>query len=145
MGHLDSLRGERVYFDTAPIIYSVEKHDEYWFLLIPLWRFLKSREIEIVTSELTLLETLIQPIKQDSRILISAYETLLTATEVEVFPITFDVLREAANLRANHNLKTPDAIHSATAQAANCTHFLTNDSAFRRLNNLQIITLSDLI
>lgn len=47
MGRLDSLRGERVYFDTAPIIYSVEKHDDYWFLLFPLWQFLKSREIEI--------------------------------------------------------------------------------------------------
>ncbi len=42
MGRLDFLRGERVYFDTAPIIYSVEKHDEYWFLLLPLWQFLKS-------------------------------------------------------------------------------------------------------
>ena len=60
MGRLDFLRGTRVYFDTAPIIYSVEKHDEYWFLLLPLWQFLKSGEIEIVTSELTLLETLVR-------------------------------------------------------------------------------------
>jgi predicted nucleic acid-binding protein len=145
VGRLDSLRGERVYFDTAPLIYSVEKHDEYWFLLLSLWQFLKSQEIEIVTGELSLLETLVQPIKQNNQTLITAYETLLTKTEVEVFPITFDVLREAANLRAKQNFKTPDAIHSATAQAANCTYLPTNDPAFRRLSSLQIIVLSDLI
>lgn len=70
---------------------------------------------------------------------------LLTKTEVEVFPITFDILREAANLRAKQNFKTPDAIHTATARIANCTYLLTNDPAFRRLSSLQIIVLSDLI
>jgi predicted nucleic acid-binding protein len=145
LGQLDFLRGERVYFDTAPIIYSVEKRDEYWFLLLPLWQFLKSKEIEIVTSELTLLETLVYPLKQNNQILIPAYETLLTKTEIEAFPITFDILREAANLRAKQNFKTPDAIHSATAHTANCKYLLTNDTGFRRLSNLQVIVLSDLI
>lgn len=145
MGQLDYLRGERVYFDTAPIIYSVEKHNEYWFLLLPLWQFLKSQDIEIVTSELTLLETLVQPIKQNNQTLVSAYETLLKHTEIEVIPINFDILRESANLRANQNFKTPDAIHSATAQSANCTYLLTNDAGFRRLSSLPIIVMSDLI
>jgi predicted nucleic acid-binding protein len=147
LGQLDALRrrGETIYFDTAPIIYSVEKHDDYWHLLLPLWRSLKSQEIAIVTSELTLLETLIQPIRQSNQTLITAYETLLTKTEINVFPITRDVLREAANLRAKQNFKTPDAIHSATAAAANCTYFLTNDSAFQRLSSLQVIVLSELV
>ena len=134
-----------VYFDTAPIIYSVEKHDDYWHLLLPLWQLLGSGEIRIVTSELTLLECLVQPIKQNNQSLITAYETLLTKTEIELFPVSSNILREAANLRARQNLKTPDAIHSATAQAANCAYLLTNDSAFRRLSKLQVIILSELI
>jgi len=92
-----------------------------------------------------LLETLVQPIRQNNQILIAAYETLLTRTEIELFPITLDVLRESAKLRAAENLKTPDAIHAATAKAANCNYLLTNDAAFNRLQNLKIIVLSDLL
>ncbi len=69
-------------FDTSPVIYSVEKHADYWRILISLWQSLKSGEIEVVISELTLLETLVQPIRQNNQILISAYETLLTKTEI---------------------------------------------------------------
>lgn len=114
-------------------------------MLISLWQFLKSGEIEVITSELTLLETLVQPIRQNNQILISAYETLLTKTEIEFCPITLNVLRESADLRAAENLKTPDAIHAATAAAANCQYLLTNDPVFRRVQNLDVVVLSDLL
>ena len=127
------------------MIYSVEKHADYWRILISLWQSLKSGEIEVVTSELTLLETLVQPIRQNNQILISAYETVLTKTEIELFPITLDILRESANLRAAENLKTPDAIHATTATASNCQYLLTNDAAFKRVQNLDVVVLSDLL
>ena len=145
MGQLNFPPSARIYLDTAPVIYSVEKHADYWQLLVSLWQSLKSGDIEVVTSELTLLETLVQPIRQNNKILIAAYETLLTQTEIELFPINLDVLRESANLRAADNLKTPDAIHAATAAAANCTYLLTNDPIFRRVQNMNVIVLSDLI
>jgi predicted nucleic acid-binding protein len=63
----------KVYLDTSPIIYSVEKHADYWQLLTKLWQSLKQGEIEVYTGELTLLETLVQPIKQNNQTLISAY------------------------------------------------------------------------
>jgi len=145
LGQLSFPPSARIYLDTAPVIYSVEKHADYWQLLVSLWQSLKSGDIEVVTSELTLLETLVQPIRQNNKILIAAYETLLTQTEIELFPINLDVLRESANLRAADNLKTPDAIHAATAAAANCTYLLTNDPIFRRVQNMNVIVLSDLI
>ncbi|MCY7376293.1 MAG: type II toxin-antitoxin system VapC family toxin [Pyrinomonadaceae bacterium] len=145
MGQLSFPPLARVYLDTSPVIYSVEKHTDYWQILVSLWQSLKAGEIEIVTSELTLLETLVQPVRQNNHILIAAYETLLTATEVELYPITLDILRESANLRALINLKTPDAIHAATAKAANCQYLLTNDAAFQRVQNLNIVILSDLL
>ena len=82
MGRLTFPLSAKVYLDTSPVIYSVEKHADYWRILISLWQSLKSGEIEVVTSELTLLETLVQPIRQNNQILISAYETLLTKTEI---------------------------------------------------------------
>ena len=145
MGQLNFPPLARVYLDTSPVIYSVEKHADYWQILVSLWQSLKSGEIEIVTSELTLLETLVQPVRQNNHTLIAAYETLLTATEVELHPITLDILRESANLRALVNLKTPDAIHAATAKTANCQYLLTNDAAFQRVQNLNVVILSDLL
>lgn len=145
MGQLDFPPLAKVYLDTAPIIYSVEKHADYWQILIPLWQSLKAEEIEVFTSELTLLETLVQPIKQNNQTLISAYESLLTATDINLLPINLDILRESANLRAMQNLKTPDAIHASTAFSANCSYFITNDNGLKRLSNINVVILGDLI
>lgn len=145
MGQLSFPLSAKVYLDTSPIIYSVEKHADYWQILVPLWQSLKNSGIEVFTSELTLLETLVQPLKQNNQILAAAYESLLTQTEIKLLPISREILREAANLRAVQNLKTPDAIHAATAFSANCEYLITNDNGFKRLSNINIITLSDLI
>ena len=135
----------KVYLDTSPIIYSVEKHIDYWQLLTTLWQSLKSQEIEVFTSELTLLETLVQPIKQNNQTLISAYESLLTTTEINLLPISLDILRESANFRATQNLKIPDAIHAATAFSANCDYLITNDDGFKRVSNINVVILSEVI
>jgi len=135
----------KVYLDTAPFIYSVEKHADYRQILIPLWNALKQSEIEVFTSELTLLETLVQPIRQNNLTLVSAYETLLTKTDVKLEPINLTVLRRAADLRAAQNLKTPDAVHASTAIAANCSYFVTNDNGFKRLSNFNVVALSEII
>lgn len=145
MGRLSFPLHTRVYLDTAPIIYSVEKYSDYWSLLTDLWRSTEANEIDIITSELTLLETLVQPIRQNDRTLIKAYETLLTKTEIALYPITIDVLREAAKLRATQSFKTPDAIHLATASLSGCDHFVTNDFGFRRFADIEVTVLSDLV
>ena len=38
-----------------------------------------------------------------------------------------DVYQTAAQLRAQHGLKTPDALHLATARHHRCDQFWTND------------------
>ena len=145
MGQLIFPLFSKVYLDTSPIIYSVEKHADYWQLLTTLWQSLKANEIEVFTSELTLLETLVQPIKQKNQMLISAYESLLTTTEINLLPITLDILRKAANFRATQNLKTPDAIHTATAFSANCNYLISNDDGFKRVSNINVVILSEII
>ena len=131
--------------DTAPVIYSVEKHADYWALMQPVWQASQAGQIGIVVSELALLETLVAPLKNADAGLIAAYERLLTKTEVRLLPITEQVLREAASLRAQFNLKTPDAIHAACALIHGCDLFVTNDPIFRRVPNLKVEILKDLI
>lgn len=145
MGALNLPASGVVYLDTAPIIYSVEKNPDFYSLMVPLWQAAQANQFELVSSSLTLLETLVVPIKQNDTVLVHAYERILTAADTRLIPISLNILREAARLRAQANLKTPDAIHAATALSAGCIQFITNDPVFRRVSGLTVIVLKDLI
>ena len=144
MGQLSLPDGATVYLDTAPVIYSIERHPDYWTLLTPLWQKLQAGEIQIVSSELLILECLVLPLKTNNTILINAYEQFL-AIRINLFPIRETTLRSAAQLRATHNLKTPDAIHAATALSVSHDVFLTNDSGLRNVSSLPVIVLKDVL
>jgi len=144
MGRLTLPANSRAYLDTVSIIYTVEEHSTYWSVLNDLWLARRTGEIDLVTSELTLLETLVRPLRDNDSELRLAYERLLTGSDFELVPISSSILRIGAKHRATHNLKTPDAIHAATASVSECSHFVTNDPAFRRLENIEVIILSDL-
>lgn len=145
MGSLTLPSAGVLYVDTAPIIYGIEKNPDFAVLLLPLWQAAQTGQFTLATSALTLLETLVLPLKQNDALLIAAYERALTAADTQLLPITNDILRQAASLRAQFNLKTPDAIHAASALASGCVQFITNDSIFRRVTELHVIVLSDLI
>jgi predicted nucleic acid-binding protein len=100
LGSLTNPPAGLVYLDTNPIIYSVEKHPAYWPLLEPLWQAAKARTIEIVSSELTLMEALIGPLKAGDTTLAQAYEQLFQQAQTRLLPITQPILRHAAQLRA---------------------------------------------
>jgi predicted nucleic acid-binding protein len=134
-----------VYLDTNPVIYSVEKHPVYWPLLEPLWQAAKGKAIEIVSSDLALMETLIGPLKSGDAALATAYEQLFQQAQTRLLPITQPILREGARLRATTKLKTPDALHAATATHAGCVLFVTNDVGFRGITNLPLVILDDLL
>lgn len=50
-----------------------------------------------------------------------------------------------ARLRAEHNLKTPDALQAATAFPSSATGLISNDPVFQRLENLEIAILDDFL
>ncbi|MFB2979253.1 type II toxin-antitoxin system VapC family toxin [Microseira sp. BLCC-F43] len=145
MGQLTLPSSATVYLDTSVIIYTVEANPNYYLLLQPLWLKFQTGEIELITSELTLMEAMVLPLKNANTALLSDYDQLLLYSEIQLFPITQSVLRNAANLRATTNLKTPDAIHAATALGEGCTLFLTNDSGFRNVPNLPVVILSEVL
>jgi predicted nucleic acid-binding protein len=134
-----------VYLDTNCIIYSVEKHPVYWPLLKLLWQAAKGKTIEIVSTDLALMETLIGPLKSGDTALVNAYEQLFQQAQTRLLPITHPILRQAAHLRVTTKLRTPDALHAATAQDAVCALFVTNDAAFRGVAGLPVVILDDLL
>ncbi|MCC5627688.1 type II toxin-antitoxin system VapC family toxin [Nostoc sphaeroides] len=145
MGQLILPSSGVIYIDTPVLIYSVEWNPEYYSLLQPLWLKFQTGEIQIISSELILMEALVLPLRNNDTFLLNAYEELLLSENMQLVPISQPVLRQAANLRARTNLKTPDAIHAATALSVNCTQFITNDKGFRNVPGLPVIILSEVL
>lgn len=145
MGAMTLPASGAVYIDTMTLIYTVERYPAYWPLLDPLWRAAQARTIEIISSELTLMEALVGPLKSGNATLERAFEQALLGTGMRLLPITQLVLREAAQLRATTRLRTPDALHAATAQLAGCALFVTNDAGFRGVPGLPLVVLDDLL
>lgn len=145
MGRLNFPQGSRLYLDTAPFIYAIEEHIVYWDYLRPIWTAFEAGEVQVVTSEISLLETLVQPIRDNNSKLANTYNELLTGSEVFLVPVSTEILRTAAELRATQNFKTPDAIHAATAMTSGCQYLVANDNGFRRLTSIEVFILDDLI
>jgi predicted nucleic acid-binding protein len=146
MGQLILPNAARVYVDTVTVIYAVEQTPTYGVLLNPLWNSLHARTLEVFSSELTLMETLVVPLRNSDTFLVDAYERLLRSPQMQLIPISQTILREAARLRASTpSLRTPDAIHIATAATSGCTQFLTKDRQLRTATNLPVVILDEVL
>lgn len=132
MGALGLPKTGSVYVDANAVIYAVEKIEPFASLLDPLWIASGAGQVSIVTSELTWLETLTNPLRDGNKPLAELFRAVLTAREVRLVLVTLSLWEDAARLRAL-GLKTPDALHAATGLASGCSLFVTNDPTFQRV------------
>lgn len=117
-----------IYLDSCILIYAVEDDGE---------RGRRARQaladhadIELVVSPLVVMECLTGPLKRGDLALVDYYRaTLDTAVRA---PFDEDVFVRAAELRARHGLRSPDALHLAAAQKAGCSALWTNDRRLER-------------
>ena len=145
MGSLIFENGSLVYIDANALIYTVERVEPYRTLLEPLWLAVEDREVTIVSSPLLLVEVLSKPMREGRLEIETQYRELFSTNAVRLQEASHSVFEDAARLRAITRLKTPDAIHAATALHANCALFVTNDSDFRRVQGLPVVVLADLL
>jgi predicted nucleic acid-binding protein len=144
MGSLSLPAAGSVYLDANAFIYSVERIEPYRGLLEPAWRAAQVGALSLVTSELTLLETLVLPLRRGDEKLVELFRAVLHAREVRLVPATATLWEEAARLRAALGMKTPDALHAATATSVGCAMFITNDAGFLRVSGLNVVVLEHL-
>jgi len=145
MGRLILPTSGSIYIDTSVAIYTIEGNPDYYSLLQPLWYKFYAGEIQIISSELILMEVLVVPLRNGNNSLVADYEKLLLSSQVQLIPISQSILRQAANLRATSNIKTPDAIHATTALSVNSNQFITNDKGFRNVPGLPVVILSEVL
>ena len=142
----EMLRGaKRLFLDTAPVIYFVERNPDYLERAQPAFAQIDAGTITAVTSPVTLSECLVVPLRLGLESLRQDFVDLLQSGANTTFVnIDGDTARRAAELRARYNLSLPDAFQVAAALAASCDAFLTNDATLKRVTELTVIVLDDL-
>ena len=142
----DALGGiQRLYTETAPLIYYVEENPTYVAKMDAIIEAIEDRRIEAISSVITLTEVLTHPRKLgNARLEQENRDILLNSGGFRLLPITFRIAESAADLRARYNLGTPDALHVAAGMDARCDAFLTNDAGIKRVTEIAILLLDEL-
>jgi len=138
-------RHRSIYLDTSAFIYFVERHPRYFPVCEELFRAIEAGRTKTSTSTLTLLDILMQPYRQKKDDLVLKFYALLTTyPHLTWVPMDLNVADQAAKLRAEHGLKTPDAIHAASAISCGATASVCNDRAFGKVTAGESLILNDL-
>jgi predicted nucleic acid-binding protein len=139
-------RHEQIGLDTSVFIYELEENRQYVEIVHPIFQWLEKTSSSAATSTITMLELLVHPYRRADIDAVNKFYTLLsTYPNLHWVELTLPVADAAARMRAEFNLKTPDAIQAASALAVHATGFISNDPAFRRLQNLEVLILDDLL
>ncbi len=147
MGALVSaLAGHRlIALDTSVWIYHFEGSAAYGQAADSVLEAIAQGRAGAVASELVLLELLVAPLKKGSQDVADEIElVLLHFPHLQLAPVTRAVLVRAAGIRARYGLRTPDAIMLATAVESGATLAVTNDSAWRKVDEIEVLLLRDL-
>lgn len=142
----DRLKGKRrVHIDTNVLIYFLQKNPEYVTLVRPVFEFIDSGQLVGVSSYITLLEIMVQPIQAGNVALALEYrDYLVNSRNFELFPVDKAIAEDGAEIRARYKVKTPDAIQLATAIKQRADVFLTNDGELKRFDRIEVVILKDL-
>ncbi len=144
MGLIADLEGGPVGLDTAVFIYFIEEHPLYLPLVESIFVALDEERLSGSTSTITLLETLVIPVRAGNFSLAERYEFLLTHSRgLRLLDLNRPLVRLAAQIRGLEGLKTPDAIQVAAALHAGCTTFVTNDRRIPAIGGLRVLQLRD--
>jgi predicted nucleic acid-binding protein len=135
----------RLCFDSAPLIYAAEERAAYVERMRLIFRLIRSQSIQVFSASITLTEVLTKPLKEGDTKTITAYQQMMTKSrQFKLISITPAVAEQAAELRARHNLKTPDALQIAVAVSQQCDALLTNDLGLKRVTEVQVLVLDEL-
>ncbi|MBD1824676.1 type II toxin-antitoxin system VapC family toxin [Cyanobacteria bacterium FACHB-DQ100] len=136
----------QLFLDTAPAIYYIERNSSYFAIVQRIFQGVQNNTFQAVTSPITLSECLILPTRQGLLALQQEFNAAIVNGENTILQSIDAVIgRKAAELRVKYNLKLPDALQVGTAIVAGCYVFLTNDSALKRVQELRVVVIGDLV
>lgn len=145
MEWINDLQEKTVGLDTAPLIYFIEENPAYIETVQFFFEAMDRGDFLVVTSTVTLLEVLVHPLRSNNRELATEYRDILLNSKLMTLEVSSAIAEQAAQLRAAHNIRTPDAIQISAALNAGATHFFTNDIRLPEIPSIQIFSIDALV
>jgi len=132
--------------DTVVFTYHLQDHPRYVPATQAILDAWEGGSHQGITSILSLAEVLVKPLRDGNKEAADDYRRLLTTfPNPRLIDVSRGVGELAARLRAAHGLPMPDMMQVATALTAGATGFISNDAGFRRVKDLEILLLDDVV
>lgn len=132
------------FLDACIIIYWVEMANVQYSKFVKALHNLKNRYelLSFAASELSILECQVKPVCEKNAEVLEHYKKFFVAKDLDLVPISLNIIEQATLLRAYYNLATPDALQAASALSINDdVIFLTSDIGFKRVPHLKTIII----
>ena len=136
----------RVALDTSVFIYQLEANPKYLGLTSEVFSWLEQPKSRAVTSTITMTELLVQPYREGNQSRVDEFYGLLsTFPNLSWVAPALEIADTAARIRAQHGLRTPDALQAATAIHSAASGLVTNDPVFRRVGEFEAVVLDQFL
>jgi uncharacterized protein len=123
----------RIFLDTNLFVYLFEDKGSRGARAAEIFNEISLRGDEVLTSTLTLGELLVKPIEANDLALADRYRTAFRGPSVKMISFDEAAAERFARIRKDRGIKAPDVIQLATAAAAGCDLFITNDDRLTRV------------
>ena len=130
-----------IFLDASAIIYLLEGEPALQEATRRILEELRAgdSDVLIAVSALSLLECRVQPLHNSDQTRVQMFDDFFNHPGLAIIEIDRRVIELATGLRANHALRTPDAIQAASALAADAkAELVTGDGDFRKVPDLRV-------
>ena len=127
-----------IYLDSSAIIYGIEGTQELHGAVIARVAKTEAGGGVFSTSRLSRLECRVVPLRRGQTDLLSRYDEFFLRRSLQIIDIGGSVIDLATDLRVRYGLKTPDAIHVATAMDCGADLILTGDHDMARVKEIKV-------
>jgi predicted nucleic acid-binding protein len=128
--------GSRILLDSVSIVYYLERNPAYFAAASEWMERVNAGQLTAAASALLLAEVLVPAYRAGKPAAArQARAALERIPNLELLDVTAAVSDVAARLRAEHNLRTPDALHVATALTEGAGWIVTNDRRLKRVES----------
>ena len=126
--------GSRILLDSVSVVYYLERNPRYFAADAEWMERVNAGRLTAAASVLLLAEVLVPAYRaRNPAAARQARAALERIPNLELVEVTAGVSDVAARLRAEHNLRTPDALHVATALREGAGWLVTNDRRLQRV------------
>lgn len=137
------VQANKIGLDVNIVLYYLHRDKSFGEQSLRLLTAIKNKTK--VISTLVYTEAFVYLFAEDNQLLMGEQlKALESIPKLQIIAPVRQICLTAAQLRAAYKLKTPDAIHIATAIDSGCDIFVTNDDHLKKVQEITILTLRDL-